>query len=422
MATAADQHNNKRTRIDTTLSHGQSASPLAAAKNVVTNYCESLHTSLQDLLTDSAIKNFLLHMEISNRKARAVTKMETEPDYVPRSLKLNCTLHATKLCQQDPEYQDLATALSDSVTAFQNAGKATVIASARLDSKVHKNAATKALCEGIYKISSAFITINGHNVNQVHKFSNTIMERFYEEILPIFELDDFATLDQFQSNYVTFTTATAPLPNPFVAPDNHLPHNAAGNLPATPVAPNPYVNQQNADANTRKNEATISHIWRCIRTCYIDSWHTFIRQQKHNDTALKLKKLSTDFLTTNATEAAQMQVDQEPAVNPQLLQTLIAQGVAQATAPLRATIQSLEAQVKNNPRSPRGASRAQAKSGRGTPRQPRGGRGAAEADNASASDNADNSSNQSNKRSGKRNAGSNRRGNKQNRRSKGGRT
>ena len=86
-----------------------------------------------------------------------------------------------------------------------------------------------------------------------------------------------------------------------------------------------------------------------------------------------MKQLSTTLLVGAATEAAQMQVDQEPAVNPALLKTLIAEGIAQANAPLQATIKrleakgkKLEAQVKKQPRGHRGASRKQLNPGRGS--------------------------------------------------------
>lgn len=410
----------KRTRIDAP-SNVQSSSPLAAAKNLVQQHCESLQHNLQELLKDSAIKHFLIHMELANRKQRAVSKMEDTDTYVPRSLKLNCTLHCSELAKQDPEYTNLAETLATVVSTFQNAAKATVISATKLDVKVHKTAATKTLCEAIYKVSTSFMTLNDHNLAEVHKFAHSIIDRHYEEMTPMFGLTEFATLEQFKQRYINYTTATAPLPHPFIAPDAHLAHN-----PAAGIA-NPYAaanNAVNINATTRKNENTIDSIWRTIRICFIDSWQTFLRQQKDNDTALKMKHLSTTLLVGAATEAAQMQVDQEPAVTPALLRKLIAEGTAQAVAPLQATIKRLEAkgkkletQVKNNPRGPRGASRKQSNPGRGNQHQPRADQEADAPVNASPHENRNKNSRSSNKRSGGRTSNSARGGNKRQQRS-----
>ena len=376
MATAP-QRNNKRTRFDTSGSHQSRAMPLASFKDVVSNHCESLQPSLRDILNNSAVQQFLTFMHTANQKKRAVVKMETDIDYVPRSVKLNCELFCTKLAQQDAEYTNLAETLAESVNTFEISAKVTIINGVKLDVKVHLHAAKRTLCEAIYKASKAYITLNDLNLQHVHKYANTIMDRHHEDITPIFSLDDFSTKEQLKSCYIEFTSGEAPLPVPFIAPDNLPRANNQNGIPAA-VAPviNPYKNAAAAANNQNANrqaEDTLDLIWRSIRTCFLDAWAAYLRQQKANDDAIRMKKMSTELLTTEATAATAMQVDQEAALSPAALSALVQQEVQKATAPLTNTIRSLESKLKNSTGGHRGPSHRTQRPGRGG--RHRGGRG-----------------------------------------------
>ena len=420
-ATAIPRKKQKRAPFDPQSSH-QSTAPLAAAKEIVSTHCKSLQHDFQDLLTDSAINRFLRDMELANRKQRIVTKMEADAAYVPRSIKLKCTLHCTELAKQDAEYANLEATLQTAVKNFETSAKSTIVASTKLDIKVHRIAAKNTFCTALYTVSSAFAIKGEYPAAQVHRFANSIMVRYHEEIMPIFELDDFTTLAHLCASYVLATPATDPLPRPFVAPNARPQHNDAA--AAAPVQ-NPYNLQEDEQINarTRKIENTISSIWRTLKTCYVDSWTVFLNQQKTNDQALQLKKMATTILTDTATATAQMQVDQEPAVTPEILQALISKSVSLATAPLLANIRKLETKISknSNTRSPsRGASRAQTNSG-GRLQQRQAGPEAGAPANASSQRNKNNNSRTSNKRSGNRNTTSDKRASKQQRRSKKGR-
>jgi hypothetical protein len=154
--------------------------------------------------------------------------------------------------------------------------------------------------------------------------------------------NNYTTLAHLCASYVLSTPATDPLPRPFIAPNARPQHNAAA--AAAPVQ-NPYNLQEDEQINARnrKIENTVSSIWRTLKKCYVDSWTIFLNQQKMNDQALQLKEMATTILTDNArTATAKMQVDQEPAVAPEMLQALISQSNTLATAPLLANIRKIE--------------------------------------------------------------------------------
>jgi len=428
MATA-QQRNNKRVRLDETTSREQSHSPLDTAKKIVVAHCESLQPELQTLLRKNALDDFLLPLKVANQKKRSVSKMEADPQYFPKSIKLKCQLYCSELAKKDAEYNNLSEELSTAVTAFETSAKATVIRGTKLDQRVHLEAAKKGICLALLHITSSFLFINGTDRNQAHKYANTIMERYHEDILPIFsDLANFNTLAHFRTAYCTFTTAQQPLPNPFVHPAAHLAHNPPGGNAANGAAPNAAIN--NGAPETRLAENTITQIWTSLRTCFVDSWKAFLKQQKTNDQALELKKFATHILAGDATAAAAMHVDQEPAAD----QPVLAQLVQQTVAPLINQIEKLQKQVnaqgqnknqnqnqnkkgtKNqNQRGRRGASRTQTNPGRGNvqQQQPQDDRRAGAHANASSSNSRRNNSSQSNRRSGGRNSNSNRRGNRQ---------
>ncbi|CAJ1962575.1 unnamed protein product [Cylindrotheca closterium] len=154
------------------------------------------------------------------------------------------------------------------------------------------------------------------------------MDCHHKEITPIFKLPEFTTKEHLKSNYTQFTSATEPLPNPLSSPpanNNNLPlGNQAAVAPAANL--NPYHNAAAAAQNQnvmRHIEDTLAHIWRSIRTCFLDAWTAYICLQKDNDNALCMKKMLTKLLTNEATAAAAMQVDQEAALPPATLATLI---------------------------------------------------------------------------------------------------
>ncbi|CAJ1951532.1 unnamed protein product [Cylindrotheca closterium] len=438
------QRDNKRTRFDNSASDQSSAPPLASFKDVVQNHCASLQPALRDILINSATIQFLPHMDTANKKERAVTRMESEAAYVPRSVKLHCKLHCTKLTTQDAEYANLEATLSNSARTFEQAAKATIVQATKLDVKVHRTAAKRVFCEALYKASKAYITLNDLDLQQIHKYANTIMDRHHEEITPIFELPDFITKEHLKANYTQFTSATEPLPNPFLPPDI-LPRANNNNLPLgnqAVVAPaanlNPYHNAAAAAQNQNVNrhiEDTLAHIWRSIRTCFLDAWTAYLRQQKDNDNALRMKKMSTELLTNEATAATAMQIDQEAALPPATLATLIQREVLKATAPLKGTIRGLETQLKNSQRGLPGASLKPQRPGKGGRGRGGGGRGrgrgnpnagraprqdgpqAAESANASNRDSQGTNTNASRDRSNNKRSNSSNAGNKRKHRS-----
>eukprot|EP00957_Ditylum_brightwellii_P115722 8827715-Ditylum_brightwellii.AAC.1 len=52
-----------------------------------------------------------------------------------------------------------------------------------------------------------------------------------------------------------------------------------------------------------------------MEAVFTTSWSQYIKQVKKNETVLKLQKLVTEHLSTTATEAAQMEIENKISVN-----------------------------------------------------------------------------------------------------------
>ncbi|CAJ1953540.1 unnamed protein product [Cylindrotheca closterium] len=262
-------------------------------------------------------------MDTANKKERAVTRMESEAAYVPRLVNLHCKLHCTKLTTQDAECANCEETLSNSACTLEQAAKSTIVKATKLDLKVHRTAAKRVFVR--------------HSTTKLPKPTSLLM---------------ILTSNKFINMRTPSWTPQSLCQILSLSRISYLPlGNQAAVAPAANL--NPYHNAAAAAQNQNVNrhiENTLAHIWRSIRTCFLDAWAAYLCQQKDNDNALRMKKMLTELLTNEATAATAMQIDQETALPPATLDTLIQREVLKATAPLKGTIHGLETQLKNSQR------------------------------------------------------------------------
>ena len=176
--------------------------------------------------------------------------------------------------------------------------------------------------EAIHLLSRSFVTLNNHEANEIHQFALSIIDRHHEELTPIIGLDDFRTVENVINAYSTYSPMEGNPPQPFIAPVG-LPRaaNAIGNnvQPAAAAA----IELPAITAAVRKREETLSQIWNTLRTCFVNAWKAYLDCQSQNDANLRVKAMAQRLQITNATEAAQMLVDGQHAVPPEVLQQYI---------------------------------------------------------------------------------------------------
>eukprot|EP00957_Ditylum_brightwellii_P211936 15366783-Ditylum_brightwellii.AAC.1 len=85
----------------------------------------------------------------------------------------------------------------------------------------------------------------------------------------------------------------------------------------------------------------LAPLCRAMEAVFTTSWSQYIKQAKKNETALKLQKLTTEHLSTTATEATQMEIENEISVNQTHLNELIKKQAQSETKLLKKEMQSL---------------------------------------------------------------------------------
>ena len=108
------------------------------------------------------------------------------------------------------------------------------------------------------------------------------------------------------------------------------------------------------DQTTLDNNQVVLTIYRTLNALFVQSWNDYIEASNQNDINLALRKLSTDYEITNATHAASMALDAEPAVDPIQLKALIRQQVREETKTLRTELTKTKQQLQDSKNSKRG--------------------------------------------------------------------
>eukprot|EP00957_Ditylum_brightwellii_P108260 8259257-Ditylum_brightwellii.AAC.1 len=83
-----------------------------------------------------------------------------------------------------------------------------------------------------------------------------------------------------------------------------------------------------------------------IESIFVTSWSEYLKQSKRNATNLCLHKLTTNFLTSSSTEAAQMEINIETSVDHQYLSNLIKEATTKEKKSFKKELASLRDQIK----------------------------------------------------------------------------
>jgi hypothetical protein len=338
----------KRTRFNATAqattltaSATELKSPLALADQQISRHVESLLPKIATIIKTSALSHIRLLVKI-HHKRKQVSKMVTDEEFFPRSARLKFSLTVSKEVEESPEFLALQQENESRVLVYKNGLKADVISAIKLEITATETSLKTDLAKSLCLISRAFLIADSHTDLDPHRLVNTLLDRYHEPLLK----NASTTLAEFRRVYVE-AHGLASLPNPVLVPHHHM-----LTQPGTP----PPAQQSNADQE-------IDKLHRALDATFLCPWEIYQDTSKRLAIDLELQKLSTSYFTEEATENAQMEVDNEAPADRQQLQELVRKQ-AQAENKklvkelnlLKQQLSSLNLEAKNSPRGRSGAS------------------------------------------------------------------
>lgn len=347
---------NKRVRIDATASEPDSSRkddatrkpPKALAEAFIRSHVASLQPQLATILEKLGIQHLNLLAKADN-KDTMITKMESDPSFIPRSARLEFTLHMSKKAEATAEYQALHEETERMLQQIRLGLKQKVIAATKIEYKVLCDEIRTDLARSLRIITRAFLIGESDDTDVDDKVFGLI-DNFHETILGHANIERTAfcelykvthNLERFPSDRINFggtqqqsQSQHSSQQSPFFA---ETPPEAI-----TVLASN--RGSQSSVASTASLRDV--KLKRAIESVFIAPWDQYLDQVKKNAIALELKKLSTSHFSEQSTETAAMLVDDEPAADRQLLMELIKKETHAETKALQKEVKQLRASLK----------------------------------------------------------------------------
>jgi hypothetical protein len=334
----------KRTRFDASAlcPSDKAATPMASARLSLQTHCASLQPEIASILSKLGSERLQVLHKLSHKSTQA-KKIEDDPEFIPRSARVNFALSASKLVEQDAEYTRLVDETSTLVTTFQSALKTKILAIAQLEvSTLQKQLRSDFATSIRLAVKACLICEQSILQLDVDQVVNTLLQEYSTQLLAHLDMD----LGEFRALYKRTHTLTT--------------------LPATltlviPTTPHP---QQAVALPSQATLLAFAKVHRTLDTTFLTPWSVYLDVQTRNDISIQIKKLGDTHFASITTEATAMLVDSEGAVEPTLLKDFIQTQVTSATRALQSELKTLRSQLSAKPptkNSSRGTPRASLK-------------------------------------------------------------
>ena len=320
----ATQPTTKRLRTDpSVLSSSDKETPMSAATKTLTSLCSSLQPEISNLLSKLGREHLLLLQRLNHKKTQ-ITKLEADPNFIPRSARVQFQLTSNKLAESDAGFIRLVDETLDLVSNFQSALKEKIIATAKIETNIYLDKLRQDFATNI-RVTTQALALCEPNTTPIDKdrVVVTILDRYAPSFLEQLDMSkpDFLALYQ-------RTHALPALPTPLAIPTIRDVRQQA-------------VTQPQSDAG-------IPYIYRAIESAFMTPWKTYQATQKRLEISLELKKLYDEHTKTNTTDATAMLLDAEMPADPPQLRALIDSIVNQKTKTLQHDLQQLKTRADNS--------------------------------------------------------------------------
>jgi hypothetical protein len=315
--------------------------PKALAESFIRSHVVSLQPQLATILEKLGIQHLNLLAKAYN-KATVIHRMESDPAFIPRSARLEFTLHMSKKAEATAEYQALHEETERMLETFRLGLKRQVVSAGKIEYKVLCQDIQTDLAQSLRIITRAFLIGESENTDVDDKVFGLI-DNFHETILTHVNTDrttfcqlykETHNLDKFPSERIHSGGIQRSDQSPFFADTDP---EAATVLTSNRQSPNTVMSP------TTFRDAKLK---RAIESVFVAPWNQYLDQVRKNAITLELKKLSTSHFSEQSTEAAAMLVDEEPAADRKLLMELIKKQTQAENKALKNEVKQLRDSIK----------------------------------------------------------------------------
>ena len=293
-------------------------SPTAAAKAIVSILVLSLPESVKSFLLTISTK----HNRLKSREKQQLntTACFAEEDFIPRSTRFKFELRGSDDAKELENFPLLQTEVTTALTLCEKTLKTTMQSAIQLELQLVRKTMTTAFCKAVFEIASVFYLLRHPKTTReaipAHALSrfviNKLTTNFFEH-LPINPTNVQASYSEYAQDDVVFDPTAD-------TPANQL----------TPFT------------------AVLNAILPLLTGIYKDSWTAQLENLAAKAQLVAPEKLLRDFAVGAATEAASMEIDTNPTVDPQLLKDLIATEVASQTKKLKKELEKFQQQERRS--------------------------------------------------------------------------
>ena len=276
--------------------------------------------------------------------------MEDDDTVIPRSARIKFTLNPSKAVEQTPEYAILKEETDAVISQVHNSLRLQIIKLTKQEVTAARRTLQDTFASALrLTVQTASLYEPGIGHGQVDQICSTLISQYHHDLLKHLHTN----VESFRATFIRIH-ALQGLPAPFA--DHLLYH---------PVAAAAGYNDDEDPAlgydilglppprNRRRQQAPPTNLLRAVQNLkqlllnvFNDPWFTFCKTEQQQNIDREVLRLTTTYFDTTATAEAAMIVDQEPAVEPRLLQEIIKKHVDSSTKTMQQEIKNLRNELR----------------------------------------------------------------------------
>ena len=325
-------------------------SPKALALACVKGTAASLHPQVQKIVENYGIQFIDLYHKLQ-QKITQLSKMTNNPEFIPRSARINFEFYVRPEIKQTPEFSNIESSTTDLIKSFQLNLKEQIMATMRLDIQQLHNEIETTICHLLFYTAKAFHlqhnpTLINHTVVHTVAF---LITGFGDNLLKHCRLNRASFNTKFTEVFNDNTISTL----------CSLPAASLNNVSNTNNPLNRYARNLTQPSQSQEDSSRIAiditpaanfidYLRQTLETILVTSIDNYTNQVNTNTATSQLEALRTELLHEQETAKTAEQMDFSPSVSPQEQQELIAKSTSQAVSGLSREIQSLKAKLENS--------------------------------------------------------------------------
>jgi hypothetical protein len=336
---ASTETHNKRVRFDSSTSDSHtttagtppttSTSPTSHAEAVLLKFTATLHPELA-IFFNQLGKQHLRILNKGHKKQQALTKMESDPNFIPRSARFAFEFFVSDEVKKSTAFQDIAMETDVLISQLHQSLRDQIIRVTRLECQAYNKTTVLSYAKLVRTMAGAINLAESptNNNNTLDKLVINLFTVKQDDLLLPFRI----TLANFLPSYKEANGILDELPAPTVhyaePNDSIVLQNMTITFEPTPVDP------------------LLTKISEYIKRVLIDPYNAFVERFNENEHTLRLKSFCVDSLKTSTAENIQEAADMETSMDRKTMEELINNQTKKANKSLLKEINDLKNNIK----------------------------------------------------------------------------